>query len=73
MERTTEQWKKEIAEDQHLVRYYVARALVAEEGDNPIQMWAMALKEARRMESDLYRMAAVHGITREQIDSTRNL
>jgi hypothetical protein len=72
MERTIEQWKHEIAEDQGLVREHVEEAL---SGDHPdaARCWALALKEARRMEADLYRMASVVGVERAAIDAVRGL
>jgi hypothetical protein len=65
--RTTEQWINAMGEDVGLVRSYVKRSLEGE--DDPALMIALALKEARRLQSDLYRFARESlGIGREEID-----
>lgn len=76
-ERTIDQWKVEIDEDLKLIKRYAKDALDPElsEGKDGWgnlmhhRSWAMALKEARRLESDLYRMAEVAGVTRQEIDN----
>lgn len=70
-DRSVEEWKKELAEDMSLIKTYVNWAL--HEGDNgdPVVNWAMALKESRRLTSDLYRVAEKAGITGEDIDRQR--
>lgn len=67
-ERDLEQWKRDIAQDYRLIQYHVGEAL-RPSTENPELYWAVALKEARRLESDLYRMAEVAGVTREVIDA----
>jgi hypothetical protein len=75
-DRTVEEWKGELTQDMKLISMYVLNALDADQegGDdgwgNPLhhRAWAMALKEARRLQSDLYRMAEKAGVSREEID-----
>lgn len=64
-DRTVEEWKKEIVRDMNAVGH----SLRFMDEDDALKSVAYMLKEARRLESDLYRMGAVMGLTKEQIDA----
>lgn len=65
-----EKFKQLIVEDMSLCKYQLIEAL-RDDTDQPEVHFACALKEARRLESDIYRMAKVAGVSREEIDKVR--
>jgi hypothetical protein len=67
MERDRDQWRRELRTDVGLIHYHITD----HGGGTPnARSFAVALKEARRLESDLYRMARdVYGIERSDIDA----
>ena len=72
--RTAAQWVNAITEDMTLINTNIGRTLpyelaLGEPSTDKVRSVAIALKEARRLQSDIYRFAEeIHGITREQID-----
>lgn len=66
MTRTLEEWKKEVDQDVRLIVNYLREA--ERDKDKALRL-ALALKEARRLQSDIYRIGSeVYGIDREEID-----
>jgi hypothetical protein len=73
-DRSIEEWFVELGEDIGLINFHIRRALLGLDGDpdeDPTTSFAVAVKESRRMTSDLYRMAEKAGISREDIDAVR--
>lgn len=71
--RTAAQWLAAMGEDVGMVNYQVKETL-REESDAEYKAvcLAVALKEARHLQSDIYRFAKeVHGIERATIDEIR--
>ena len=75
-ERTREQWLHEVEHDQRIVLDQLRIVLedpVAQasgrDAEDRVKAAALALKEARRVVSDIYRAAAVAGIARDEIDA----
>ena len=68
-DRTVDEWKAELMLDWKIITIQVEHALRAESEGAAAMGFAVAIKESRRMTSDLYRMAEKHGVTREQIDA----
>lgn len=69
MDRDRNQWLKEINEDFALIHYFLVH-------ENPpsARDIAMAIKEARRLQSDIYRFARdCYDINREEIDDIKGL
>lgn len=65
--RTLEEWKREVDDDINLVVHKLREA-ESEDSDRPMCL-ALALKEARRLQSDIYRIGSeVWGINRDEID-----
>ena len=65
--RSAEQWLNAVCEDAAIVRTQLESTL--REGRDKTLAIAVALKEARRMQHDIYRFAhEVHGISRHEID-----
>jgi hypothetical protein len=68
MPRDLKEWKKEIGDDMSLINRYLGDT--DEEGSHRPKSFALALKEARRLQSDIYRVARdVYGLSREDIDA----
>jgi hypothetical protein len=71
MPRTEAEWIKEMGEDVSIIHSKlreIKEGHVQDIGEVTLNI-AIALKEARRLQSDLYRYAQdVFGITREEID-----
>lgn len=65
MSRNLTDWRREISTDFSAIK---SQLLVPDEELKPIQ-FAVMLKEVRRMESDVYRMAKVAGFSREDVDN----
>lgn len=70
--RDFDQWKKEIEQDVSILRFHLSRRVLEEllDPEERIKSFAMALKETRRLESDIYRLANdVYEISRQEIDA----
>lgn len=68
-DRDLEQWKKEINGDMGLIGHYLEEAEKAETEEYRLLNFALARKEARRLTSDIQRVARdVYEITLEQLD-----
>jgi hypothetical protein len=72
MARTRDEWVQAMGEDVKLINYYLR---LRREDEEPTALsFAMALKEARRLQSDIYRYAHdIYGISKEDIDAERPL
>lgn len=68
--RSAPQWLNAIREDAGIVHAQLESTLSA--GSAKVGCLTVALKEARRMQSDIYRFAQeVHGLSRHEIDQRR--
>jgi hypothetical protein len=68
-DRTLAEWKVEVDADMHLINHYLRETDRAGEQERPLR-FALALKEARRLQKDIYRVARdVYGLSREDIDA----
>jgi len=77
MSRTKDEWLLEIKEDLMILMAHIERASTDADGngDGPTyaaQYFAGAVKEAKRVQSDIYRFAKeVYGIEAHEIDEKR--
>lgn len=69
--RNIDEWYIELGQDITLIKYHIDTAIKSKEDIDPATSWACAIKEASRLHNDLYRMAEVAGISREEIDKVR--
>lgn len=68
--RTAEQWINAMAEDTGIIAHNIAQTVKYPDDTDIARNIAVALKEARRLQSDIYRFAKeVHDISREEIDN----
>jgi hypothetical protein len=68
--RSSAQWLNAVREDAGIVHAQLESSLRA--GSDPARCIAVALRETRRMQSDIYRFAQeVHGLSRAEVDQQR--
>jgi|1185.fasta_scaffold232887_1 hypothetical protein len=68
--RTDKQWFNATGEDAGIIKMQLGFARDAEDHEERVKAFAVALKEARRLESDIYRYASeVFDIPRDEIDA----